>query len=580
MASILNSRLLTYYIFRPAELIVAITSHYITSDFKLREDLLEFLHIPERHTGRNLATHVHKVLHDYNIHTNLYCITTDNASNNGKMIKELTKLFRRKDNIIWNGPQHHIPCFAHVINLAVKAFLRNLKIAPVSDEHQWSSDIHDDFVADETPDDDVTHDDNDDDTDNNIESDDSNAENQRDWDDFGLDIPLDLSFASALQKVRVISKAANFPQTRILTFKRFYEVNDLKPLRPIRDHAIRWGATFKMAERATYLKLAIDQWTRSKPEYAKFILQEKEWEMIEFLVHFLHPFHMITMAVQATTCPSLHETWVRYEKMFDCLDETKESFQAMQSHPEWLVEVQHGVEKMWDKLREYYDESEKPVAIVDAILLHPKLKTGFMTKANYTSSDISKYKTESERRFKTIYHSSNELTTSILQSENRKRPHPFDSSSSESDAEEINEFTMWLSQKRDKTISNPLEYWGTAGKILFPRLQMMARDVFAVPATGAGVEREFSISGRVITKHRNRLSPKTIRDLMQYKRWVARQADVLEDGKCKEVPMAIDSGATEADKTDCTERERELAKWLKSWEAKETLRSRIARLAE
>ena len=59
----------------------------------------------------------------------------------------------------------------------------------------------------------------------------------------------------------------------------------------------------------------------------------------------------------------------------------------------------------------------------------------------------------------------------------------------------------------------------------------MARDVYAVPATGAGVEREFSISGRVITKQRNRLNPSTIRDVMQYKRWVARHgilADPME----------------------------------------------------
>ena len=43
------------------------------------------------------------------------------------------------------------------------------------------------------------------------------------------------------------------------------------------------------------------------------------------------------------------------------------------------------------------------------------------------------------------------------------------------------------------------------------------RDVLAVPATGAGVERESSISGRIVTKQRSRLSPTIIRDL-QYKR--------------------------------------------------------------
>ena len=53
---------------------------------------------------------------------------------------------------------------------------------------------------------------------------------------------------------------------------------------------------------------------------------------------------------------------------------------------------------------------------------------------------------------------------------------------------------------------------------MYPKLSKMARDVFAVSATDADVEREFSISERVVTKQRNRLSPTTIRDIMQYKR--------------------------------------------------------------
>ena len=72
------------YISPPTKRIVAVTCHYVTSDFKLGEDLLEFIHVPERHTGDNLASHVYDILHEYNIQTKLYCISTDNASNNGK----------------------------------------------------------------------------------------------------------------------------------------------------------------------------------------------------------------------------------------------------------------------------------------------------------------------------------------------------------------------------------------------------------------------------------------------------------------------------------------------------------------
>src|SRR5438045_7247272 len=64
---------------------------------------------------------------------------------------------------------------------------------------------------------------------------------------------------------------------------------------------------------------------------------------------------------------------------------------------------------------------------------------------------------------------------------------------------------------------------------MYAKLSKIARDVMAVPATCAGVEREFSISGRVVTKQRNRLTPTTIRDLMQYKRWVAKHGIVIPE---------------------------------------------------
>ena len=57
--------------------------------------------------------------------------------------------------------------------------------------------------------------------------------------------------------------AAMVTRKRILSFQSFYQAADLKPLRPIRNHAIRWSATFNMLEHALYLRRAIDMWTQS-----------------------------------------------------------------------------------------------------------------------------------------------------------------------------------------------------------------------------------------------------------------------------------------------------------------------------
>ena len=54
-----------------------------------------------------------------------------------------------------------------------------------------------------------------------------------------------------------------------------------------------------------------------------------------------------------------------------------------------------------------------------------------------------------------------------------------------------------------------LGLWKNNGRV-FQGLSQMARDVFAVPCTGAGVECEFSKGRRVATWSRSRLHPDTI----------------------------------------------------------------------
>ena len=58
---------------------------------------------------------------------------------------------------------------------------------------------------------------------------------------------------------------------------------------------------------------------------------------------------------------------------------------------------------------------------------------------------------------------------------------------------------------------------------------MMFRDTFAVPATGAGVEREFSKSGRIVTPIRARLNHTTVTESMLVKSMLVRQGKILKD---------------------------------------------------
>ena len=125
---------------------------------------------------------------------------------------------------------------------------------------------------------------------------------------------------------------------------------------------------------------------------------------------------------------------------------------------------------------------------------------------------------------------------------------------------------------------DPLQWWASS-RTIYPKLAKMARDVYTIPATGAGVEREFSISGRLITKHRNRLAPKTIRDLMQYKRWVARY--VHEDGDIAndEENDGDSDEKLEIEPEDDDEINKDLLEWLRNWEKKQSISEQMKRLA-
>ena len=64
---------------------------------------------------------------------------------------------------------------------------------------------------------------------------------------------------------------------------------------------------------------------------------------------------------------------------------------------------------------------------------------------------------------------------------------PSTSDSDSSDGMEYNEFFSYMQIKRDRTITNPVDWW-KGSQSMYLKLSKMAHDVFTVPATGAGVE--------------------------------------------------------------------------------------------
>lgn len=87
---------------------------------------MDFIYIEGHHYGEVLADKTFEILQEYDICEKLFCITTDDAGNNGTMCTALSTLLENI-GIEWNPETHHINCMNHVINLAVQDFIMSIK---------------------------------------------------------------------------------------------------------------------------------------------------------------------------------------------------------------------------------------------------------------------------------------------------------------------------------------------------------------------------------------------------------------------------------------------------------------------
>jgi hypothetical protein len=126
----------------------------------------------------------------------------------------------------------------------------------------------------------------------------------------------------------------------------------------------------------------------------------------------------------------------------------------------------------------------------------------------------------------------------------RKRPHEEYEDDDDNDDETFRYRTFLHLQMRSSTAekefdrcfltpspdrkAKTLDYWRDYSHD-FPHLNLMARDTFAVPATGAGIEGMFSKSGQAATWTRARLQATTIVEIMLYKEFLGRLGHPLNE---------------------------------------------------
>jgi hypothetical protein len=96
---------------------MVVTAHFVDKSFQLRSIVLDFAAMPGSHNGKRIADVFKSIINYYDIKDKVLCVTTDNASNNDTFIDQLIQ------DRYMSSREHHIRCFAHVINLSVQTAL-------------------------------------------------------------------------------------------------------------------------------------------------------------------------------------------------------------------------------------------------------------------------------------------------------------------------------------------------------------------------------------------------------------------------------------------------------------------------
>ena len=95
---------------RVTQAYITLTVHFITDDWKMESKVIQTEEIPERHTGENISLRLTNVSEQWCIKQKVVALVRDNAAN----MVSASRILEDWDDL---------PCFAHTLQLAVKAGL-------------------------------------------------------------------------------------------------------------------------------------------------------------------------------------------------------------------------------------------------------------------------------------------------------------------------------------------------------------------------------------------------------------------------------------------------------------------------
>ncbi|CAI5957270.1 unnamed protein product [Closterium sp. NIES-64] len=257
---------------------MGVTAHYVTSDFQLKQAVIDFRELKGSHTGDLIADELEEVLREWGLEKMLFAVTCDNAENNSRAMRLLAGV---PDARPGSRPRHppllsrwrHFRCMAHVVNLAVQAAL---KVDEVAEPLKRLRDVA----------------------------------NYIGWSTLRTDRFFEL------QKGYAATRPQGPPGSR----------RPSGPLRLIVDCVTRWGSTLHMVNRGFELRMPIAMFfddsdssisKETKKAWDAIRLTDAHWDDLAELRDFLTPFEQVTLFAEGSLYPTLSAVVPQYNALID-----------------------------------------------------------------------------------------------------------------------------------------------------------------------------------------------------------------------------------------------------------------------
>ncbi|OQD95763.1 hypothetical protein PENVUL_c105G07924 [Penicillium vulpinum] len=434
---------------------MAITGYFVDIDWSYREVLLGFKPLEGTHTGANLSGVLLEILTDHNIQDRVFGLTTDNASNNKTLVDSLQQALSSNVHII------RIPCLAHVIQLSLNQLLDRLKAVPQNDitETRWSD--RQSILAK------------------------ANAQSKN------------RSISHTLNKVRYLAVYIRASPQRREAFVSLQPSE--QALMPLQDVKARWNSTFLMLRRAKRLRDFLGTFCTDY-NCEEMALNNDEWRQIDYLLCLTKPFYEYTLALSKTRDVTAHLVFQIYNILFEHLE--KSIKQLQRKRVPWKQQMLSSLEAGRLKLDEYYSQTDHDRDHLYAIstMLAPDNRFQFFLSDDWTKE----WQRHTTSQGLPVSSPGSRPSTALHNLLRRKKPK----------AKPVgDEITQYLDG--DIVDSEPLPFW-RENQSRFPAIALLVRDILAIPATGAGVERLFNTARDICHYRRGRMKAETIEELMLF----------------------------------------------------------------